>query len=117
MSREYAVIITWPTDGCVEGAGPLPALLLDRGQLPPTVYAKECTLYVRSIDLQALPVEGRVLVHRRRRSIMTWFDTTPTQPGPRCGATWGKAEQSNPLRYAGFATLGKPLQRPMHRSQ
>src|ERR671914_2548605 len=34
MSREYAVIITWPTDRCVEGAGPLPALLLDRGPLP-----------------------------------------------------------------------------------
>src|SRR5918994_7510702 len=31
MSREYAVIITWPTDGCVEGAGPLPAFLLDLG--------------------------------------------------------------------------------------
>src|SRR5215218_8405407 len=29
-------------------------------------YAKECTLYVRSIDLQALPVEGHVRVHGRR---------------------------------------------------
>src|SRR5215203_6039998 len=29
-------------------------------------YAKECTLYVRSIYLQALPVEGHVRVHGRR---------------------------------------------------
>src|SRR5829696_6150756 len=29
-------------------------------------YAKECTLYVRSIDLQALPAEGHVRVHGRR---------------------------------------------------
>src|SRR5215210_8797861 len=29
-------------------------------------YAKECTLYVRSIDLQALPVKGHVLVHGGR---------------------------------------------------
>src|SRR5215203_7165098 len=29
-------------------------------------YAKECTLYVRSIYLQALPSEGHVRVHGRR---------------------------------------------------
>ena len=28
----------------------------------PQPYAKECTLYVRSIDLQALPVEGHVRI-------------------------------------------------------
>src|SRR5215203_3593784 len=34
--EEYDIVVTWSTDRCVEGAGSLPALLLDQGPLPPT---------------------------------------------------------------------------------
>src|SRR5919112_3900997 len=50
-------------------------------------FAKECTHYVRSIDLQALPVEGRVLVHRRRLGDLRVADAPPSReplaPGRR----------------------------------
>ena len=50
-------------------------------------YAKECTLYVRSIDLQALPVEGYLLVHGRRFGDLQVAGATPSRepvaPGQR----------------------------------
>jgi hypothetical protein len=39
------------------------------------------------------------------------IDTTLTPLRTQYGATQGKAEKRNRLRYAGFATLCKPLQR------
>src|SRR5215210_6030392 len=49
-----------------EGAGSLPALLLDQGQLPPFLCKGGHTPYVRGIYLQALPAQGHVRVHGRR---------------------------------------------------
>src|SRR5215210_1149758 len=51
-------------------------------------YAKECTLYVRSIDLQALPVEGHVRVRGRRvGDLQVGASNTPSReplaPGQR----------------------------------
>ena len=42
---------------------------------------------------------------------LTPFDITLTPLGAQYGATRGMAQQRNPLRYAGFASLCKPLQR------
>jgi hypothetical protein len=42
------------------------------------------------------------------------IDTTLTPPRTQYSATQGKPETRKPLRYAGFATLGKPLQRPTY---
>jgi hypothetical protein len=44
------------------------------------------------------------------------IDTILIPPGAQYGATLGKAEKANPLRNAGFAILGKPLQRMTNHS-
>jgi hypothetical protein len=44
------------------------------------------------------------------------IDTTLIPPGAQYGATLGNLETRKPLRYAGFATLCKPLQRPIYYS-
>jgi len=43
-------------------------------------------------------------------------DTTLTPPGTQYRATQGEAGKRNRLRYAGFATSCKPLQRLMDHS-
>ena len=52
------------------------------------------------------------IVKQLRASI----DTTLTPPGTQYGATRGKAEKEKPFNNAGFATLGKPLQRVLSHS-
>src|SRR5215210_4252675 len=69
-------------------------------------YAKECTLYVRSIDLQALPVEGHVRVHGRRfGDLQVSAGNTP----PREPLAPGQRDRQRARRVRAVGGGGDPL--------
>jgi hypothetical protein len=72
-------------------------------------YRTLCTSGAKAKDQQQAAVYLSLKGKRRHLDLLT-------PPGAQYGATRGKAEKGNRLRYAGFASPCKPLQDPIYHS-